>query len=264
MITGVTHMLYRKVVLSYLIGFAINVLMPFTLIIPHAQAQSDCENPDDPPYLVFEGQNEATPTSLRFRGCKKSNIDDIPILSLLLPPKETSNLTVMENPTVYWFLFKPLKGIEASFQMEEYVSPDSGEMGDLLMYKTFKLPAKAGIYAISIDKPLEEYIEYQLSLTLKCNLNNPSADPKPSGTIMRIIPENPEKVEYCLKQTVQTAHAFCVNSGFWYDGFDVLYKAFQKNYDNRFGHQLKRFIIDSNPDNNGFKKAVKNYFRFLR
>ncbi len=157
------------------------------------------------------------------------------ILQVLTPPQ--TGLTFSAQPTLYWFVSKPIAA-HFIFYLDETESSVNHQR-KLLFNKTLFLSIpEPGIQSFSLAKysiHLEKDIEYKWSITLRCDSHN--------LTTTGIITEG--RIKY-VKPAFDTTHqnfAFYAQHGFWYDALDTVSELISNHSTNKTFRQARAFLL---------------------
>jgi len=141
-------------------------------------------------------------------------------MKLLAPPH--IGQTVAEQPVLYWWLSQPIK---ADFLFNLSLSFDSTmpmEAAEPLLEVKRALDLPAGIQALALAEygaHLQTGRDYQWSVTLLCNEQDPSANPMAMAKLRRV----PDPLAAEMKRAVPSDRAyFYAEHSLWYDALQVL------------------------------------------
>ena len=146
--------------------------------------------------------------------------------------------TVSAQPTLYWSVSQDLPLAQFEVAVNTVMSPGSFDFPEPLLDKKFYTSAKKGIHALSLAKynvTLDKNTEYEWSISLVCDADNPSANIFDNGGIKRVTPKF-----YNAGQ--QTAYTYAKN-GVWYDALDTLSKQIEKKPNDRSLRQVRASLL---------------------
>lgn len=144
-----------------------------------------------------------------------------------------AGFTTAKQPHLYWSISSPLSA-DLVFTLIPVMAPGSFDYPEPLIDKTIAKSVKAGIHSLSLADygvSLEENREYEWSVSIICDPNNPSLNMSATGKIKRIKP--PANLEAGLKSAKQEQLvAVYAQNGIWYDALDTLSQLIAQNGNN--------------------------------
>jgi hypothetical protein len=157
--------------------------------------------------------------------CKQlPEIDKDFSLQVLVP--EHLGQTIWAQPTLYWSLSKPINA-KFSFTLGQPASEDFSKVPEPLVDETWeKKSVEAGIHALSLEQrgvSLVKNTEYEWSISIECDPNNPSANIVAKGTIKRVEPAA-ANLQADVKETTPAAQLpyIYAENGLWYDALQSI------------------------------------------
>jgi hypothetical protein len=163
------------------------------------------------------------------RGGPCKNLSDDFSLEVLVPG---SGYTVSAQPTLYWSTSQPVSG-QFMFTVKPVAVATSGtvEFPAALLETKKDLSVTAGIQVLPLAQyrvSLEENKEYEWSVSLTCDAQNPSLNRSATGKIKRVPP--PAKMKTITKAASESQWPYLyAEMGIWYDALDSLSGLIQKH-----------------------------------
>ena len=138
--------------------------------------------------------------------------------------------TISEQPTLYWSISQPLSA-QFELTLKPIMPPGSFEFPEPLIDKTVHLSVNKGIQALSLvqhNAKLDINTQYEWSISLVCDSENPSINIFDSGIIKRVEPSNTlnERIKGANERQLPYIYA---ENGVWYDALDTLSRLIQKD-----------------------------------
>lgn len=159
------------------------------------------------------------------------------ILQVLTPPQ--TGLTFSAQPTLYWFVSKPITAHFIFYLAEaESKSIDDHKHNPLLNKTLFLSIPKPGIQSFSLSQypvSLEKNIEYKWSITLVCDSQSASTN--------RIFTEGRIKYVKPAIDTGQPDFALYAQHGFWYDALDTVSELISSHSTNKGLRQARALLL---------------------
>jgi hypothetical protein len=143
-------------------------------------------------------------------------IGDVTLELAVLAPDHTG-LTIREQPTLYWYVSKPVSSrLEVTLINDDAIDPE--------LEKEIQNPPGGGIQRVDLSKTatrLKPGVEYRWFVSVVADPGQRSNDVVASGTIERIVPDE------ALQNRIASADArslagIYAEQGIWYDTIDVL------------------------------------------
>lgn len=194
------------------------VVALFALVMVNMEASlvwaADTTAASKPPMLKYTPPMRGAPAS-RVGGGSRGVGDDAPKLSALAP--DHMGLTIQEQPTLYWYVSKPVVAhIEVTVINDQSVDP--------LVERDIAVPTKAGIQSMRLADfgvKLKPNVEYRWYVSLIIDPAQRSNDIIASGTIQRILPsqELQERLAHADKKSLTGIYA---EAGIWYDALSSI------------------------------------------
>lgn len=173
----------------------------------------------------------------RVGGATRGAAEELPQLDVLAP--DHVGLTTAEQPTLYWFISKPVKQkILITLSSEKSIKP--------VLEVELKQPAAAGINAIRLAEHnvrLEPNVEYEWSVAVVPDAAQRSNDLLASGIIKRVAAPPGLTQKLGGRQGEQTASAYA-ESGIWYDAIEALSRAIDQQPGNVALRQNRAALLD--------------------
>lgn len=179
------------------------------------------ERPQNP-RLIYRPPKPGSPARTVGGGSRGSSIR-IPKLFALTP--EHVGLTVMEQPSLFWFLDRVPEAMQVEFAL---LDEDSDEP---LLEMTLTAPDRAGIQRIRLEDygvALAAGTEYEWSVTLVLDPEKRSKDVMATGWIDRIEPTRRLTTRLENGDPAATARVYA-DEGLWYDSFAALSDPIERN-----------------------------------
>ena len=138
--------------------------------------------------------------------------------------------TISEQPTLYWSISQALSA-QFELTLKPIMPPGSFEFPEPLIDKTLHLSVNKGIQALSLvqhNAKLDINTQYEWSISLVCDSENPSINIFDSGIIKRVEPSNTlnERIKGANERQLPYIYA---ENGVWYDALDTLSRLIQKD-----------------------------------
>jgi len=150
-------------------------------------------------------------------------IGDMTLELAVLAPDHTG-LTTKEQPTLYWYVSKPVPA-----RLEVTVINDAAI--DPALEQVVAMPHQAGIQSIDLAKTgtkLEPGVEYRWFVSAVADPSQRSNDIVASGTIQRITPDDALKSKIAGADERALARIYA-QEGVWYDAIDALSRMIDKS-----------------------------------
>ncbi|RKZ42537.1 MAG: hypothetical protein DRQ49_01635 [Gammaproteobacteria bacterium] len=138
--------------------------------------------------------------------------------------------TISEQPTLYWSISQALSA-QFELTLKPIMPPGSFDFPEPLIDKTLHLSVNKGIQALSLvqhNAKLDINTQYEWSISLVCDSENPSINIFDSGTIKRVEPSNFLNGRIKGANERQLPYIYAEN-GVWYDALDTLSRLIQKD-----------------------------------
>lgn len=194
---------------------------------PHANMTSQSRVKNVPTRHIGIGKPGFCPTWPAFQ-------EDF-ILQVLTPPQ--TGLTVSAQPTLYWFVSKPIAA-HFVFYLTESESSDNHQSKPLFDQTLFLSISEPGIQSFSLNQHalrLKRDIEYKWSITLRCDWHN--------AATTDIVTEGRIKYVKPAFDTTQQNFAFYAQHGFWYDALDTVSELISSHSTNEAFRQARAFLL---------------------
>lgn len=188
-----------------------------------------------PPPIIFRAAAGAAP-AVRLTGGSRGAGDAAVRLDVLAP--DTTGLTTLEHPTLFWLQSKPSPaGFEFAILEENSPKP-------LLLVKTSKA-SRSGIQAIRLADhgvSLETGVEYRWVVALVTDSENRSTDLVASGFIKRIEP-SAELRDKLAHAPAEAQPAIYAAAGIWHDALASLSGLIEANPGNPDLRKLRADLL---------------------
>lgn len=177
------------------------------------------------------------------RGGPCKNLGDDFSLEVLVPG---IGYTVSAQPTLYWSTSQPVSG-QFMFTLKPVAvaKPGTVEFPAALLETKTDLSVKAGIQSLPLAQyqvSLQENKEYEWSVSLTCDAQNPSLNQSATGKIKRITP--PAKMKTITKATSESQWPYLyAEMGIWYDALDSLSGLIQKNPNDKQLREVRASLL---------------------
>lgn len=183
----------------------------------------------DPP--AYKPPSRGAPAS-RVGGGSRGAGDDTPRLAVLAP--DHTGLTTKEQPSLYWFVSKPVAAkLEVTVINDQTVKP--------MLEKSLAAPAHAGIQQLRLADygvKLEPGIEYRWHVALIVDPSQRSDDVIASGTIQRIVPDAALRARLAGADRSRLPFLYA-SEGLWYDAIEAVSALIERDPKDRSA-QLQR------------------------
>jgi len=150
-------------------------------------------------------------------------VGDMKLTLVVLAPDHTG-LTTKEQPTLYWYVSKPVPAkLEVTLINDENIDPE--------LEQVIATPGDAGIQSLDLAKTgtkLEPGKEYRWFVSVVAEPGQRSNDVVASGTIQRITPDDTLKGEIAGADERALAGVYA-KEGVWYDAIDTLTRMIKKS-----------------------------------
>jgi hypothetical protein len=150
-------------------------------------------------------------------------IGDMTLELVVLAPDHTG-LTTREQPTLYWYVSKPVPArLEVTVINDEAIDP--------ALEQVVATPGAAGIQSIDLAHSgtrLEPGLEYRWFVSVVADPGQRSNDVVASGTIQRIEPDAALKGKLAGADERTLARIYA-EEGVWYDAIDALSRMIEKS-----------------------------------
>jgi len=150
-------------------------------------------------------------------------IGDMTLELVVLAPDHTG-LTTREQPTLYWYVSKPVASrLEVTVINDQAIDP--------ALEEEVKAPSHAGIQSIDLAKAgvkLKPGVEYRWFVSAIADPDQRSNDVVASGTIERITPDAALKSKIAGADGRNLAGVYA-QAGVWYDTIDTLSRMIEKS-----------------------------------
>jgi hypothetical protein len=158
-------------------------------------------------------------------------------LSVLAP--DHTGLTTKSQPTLYWYLSKPVNArLDVTVTNDEEIDP--------LLEKTIGIPESGGIQRLDLATAgtrLEPGIEYRWFVSITPDEEQRSNDIVASGTIEYTAPDADLERRVAGADEREQAALFAEN-GMWYDAIDSLSRAIERNPDDASLRALRAAMLE--------------------
>jgi hypothetical protein len=165
-------------------------------------------------------------------------IGDATLELVVLAPDHTG-LTTKEQPTLYWYVSKPVAS-----QLEVTVIND--EAVDPALEKELQAPAHAGIQGIDLAEAgvkLKPGVEYRWFVSAIADPEQRSNDVVASGTIERITPDAALKSKLGSDDARALARDYA-QAGVWYDTIDTLNRLIEQSPDDAALREQRAVLLE--------------------
>jgi hypothetical protein len=150
-------------------------------------------------------------------------IGDMTLELVVLAPDHTG-LTTREQPTLYWYVSKPVPAhLEVTVINDQAIDP--------ALEEELGAPRSAGIQSIDLAKAgvkLKPGVEYRWFVSAIADPDQRSNDVVASGTIERITPDEALKRKIAGANGRDLARVYA-QAGVWYDTIDTLSRMIEKS-----------------------------------
>jgi hypothetical protein len=150
-------------------------------------------------------------------------VGDMTLELVVLAPDHTG-LTTKEQPTLYWYVSKPVPArLEVTVINDEAIEP--------ALEQEVATTGHAGIQSLDLAKAgtkLKPGVEYRWFVSVIADPSQRSNDVVASGTIQRITPDSDlkRKIAGADERTLARTYA---DAGIWYDTIDTLSRMIEKS-----------------------------------
>ena len=148
---------------------------------------------------------------------------DLTLELVVLAPDHTG-LTTKEQPTLYWYVSKPVPArLEVTLINDEAIDP--------ALEQEVQSPRRGGIQRLDLGKTatkLKPGVEYRWFVSVVADPDQRSDDVIASGTIQRIMPDSALKGKIAGADERTLARIYA-DEGIWYDTIDALSRMIEKS-----------------------------------
>jgi len=173
----------------------------------------------------------------RVGGATRGAAEELPQLDVLAP--DHVGLTTAEQPTLYWFISKPVKQkVQITLASEKSVKP--------VLEVDLEQPPVAGINAIRLadyNIRLEPNVEYEWSVAVVPDQAQRSNDLLASGIVKR-VPAPPALTQKLGSGQGEQTAAIYAENGIWYDAIEALSRAIERQPGNAALRQSRAALLD--------------------
>jgi hypothetical protein len=160
-------------------------------------------------------------------------------LELVVLAPDHTGLTTKEQPTLYWYVSKPVPSkLEVTLINDDDIDPELEEV--------VATPGTAGIQSIDLAKTgakLKPDLEYRWFVSVVADAGQRSNDIVASGTIQRIKPEGTLKDKIAGADDRALVRVYA-EEGVWYDTIDTLSRLIEKSPDDAALKQQRAVLLE--------------------
>ncbi len=160
-------------------------------------------------------------------------------LELVVLAPDHTGLTTKEQPTLYWYVSKPVPSkLEVTLINDDDIDPELEEV--------VATPGTAGIQSIDLAKTgakLKPDLEYRWFVSVVADPGQRSNDIVASGTIQRIKPEGTLKDKIAGADDRALVRVYA-EEGVWYDTIDTLSRLIEKSPDDAALKQQRAVLLE--------------------
>ena len=165
-------------------------------------------------------------------------IGDMTLELVVLAPDHTG-LTTKEQPTLYWYISKPVASrLEVTVINDQAIDP--------ALEEEVNAPTHAGIQSIDLAKAgvkLKPGVEYRWFVSAIADPDQRSNDVVASGTIERITPDAALKSKIAGADDQSLARVYA-QAGVWYDTIDTLSRMIEKSPNDSALRQQRAALLE--------------------
>jgi len=171
------------------------------------------------------------------RGLTRGSENELPVLKVLAP--NHTGLTIQSQPSLYWYISAPSsKRIVFTLNDED--------KGETVFQTDLKNIREKGIYRLNLADyklSIAPEKEYEWSVTMIADPNQPSNDIISSGNIRRIKPLKflSEKLAKAGNADIPAIYA---EEGIWYDAISSLSQLIESNPENRHFRRQRAALLE--------------------
>ena len=188
------------------------------------------------PMPLYKPPSRGAPAS-RVGGGTRGLAGDRPTLVVLAP--DHTGLTVLEQPTLYWYLSKPARmRLEISIINDEAIDP--------VLEETISSPKAAGIQSYNLannDIKLKTGVEYRWFVALVPDETQRSNDIIAGGTIMRVNEDPAMKEKLAASKSMSDKAIILAENSIWYDAIDAISTAIEEQ-DSPQLHEIRAAMLE--------------------
>lgn len=244
--------LKRLISFGLMVGLVVGISTTFASFSRSVQAADIIYN--SPPELVQAHQQALKSRGLSrgpsrgpsrglSRGGACKNLGDDFSLEVLVPG---SGYTVSAQPTLYWSTSQAVSGqFILTVKPVAVATHGTVEFPVALLETKTDLSVTAGIQSLSLAQQqvtLEVNQDYEWSVSLICDAQNPSLNRSATGKIKRVTP--PAKLKTLSKAATESQWPYLyAEMGIWYDALDSLSGLIQKNPNDKHWREVRASLL---------------------